>query len=197
MSNNRPNKYFQNWSKKICWIIRGSRLWYGLRVLQLSYSIIPFLTRSYPVLQTVNFLNPISPPKFLGYSSLTLVLAFCEGSHISPKNKFSSFFTLYIVPHISPRHKAFAKKISKIFFEKFMSKKWKIYEKLVTHFIEFIGLLVCKTTGSISPLFLLKKIAKKCLVSRDICKTSEEKWSKKCKNLWIQGIFSHFFFQQE
>ena len=34
------------------------------------------------------------------YSSLTLVLAICEGSHISPKNKFSSFLTLYIVPHI-------------------------------------------------------------------------------------------------
>ena len=34
------------------------------------------------------------------YSSLTLVLAICEGSHNSPQNKFSSFLTLYIAPHI-------------------------------------------------------------------------------------------------
>ena len=34
------------------------------------------------------------------YSSLTLVLAFCKGSHIFHKNKFSSILTLYIVPHI-------------------------------------------------------------------------------------------------
>ena len=43
------------------------------------------------------------------YSSLTLVLAFCEGSHNSPKNKFSSFLTLYIVPHI-PRALGICKK---------------------------------------------------------------------------------------
>ena len=81
----------------------------------------------------------------------------------------------------------------KIFFEKSMSEKWKIYEKLVTHFVEFIGFMVCKTTGSISPLFLLKKIAKKCLVFRDFYTSLIIFLHLFCKYLWIQGIFSQFF----
>ena len=117
------------------------------------------------------------------YSSLTLVLAICEGSHISPRNKFSSYLTLYIVPHI-PKALGICEKNFKDYL-------WKIY------FVEFIGFMVCKTTGSISRSFLLKKIVKKCFVSRDICKISQEKWSKMCKNLWIQGIFFAIFFQQE
>ena len=55
------------------------------------------------------------------YSSLTLVLAFCEGSHNSPKNKFSSYLTLYIVPHI-PKASGICEKNFKDFL-------WKIYER--------------------------------------------------------------------
>ena len=55
------------------------------------------------------------------YSSLTLVLAFCEGSHISSQNKFSSFLTLYIVPHTP--------KASGICEKKFKDFLWKIYER--------------------------------------------------------------------
>ena len=66
------------------------------------------------------------------------------------------------IPHLR-------KKISKIFPEKSMSEKSKIHEKVVTHFVEFIGFMVCKTTGSISRSFLLKKIGRKCSVARDIC----------------------------
>ena len=55
------------------------------------------------------------------YSSLTLVLAFCGASYISPKNEFSSFLTLYIIPHTL--------KASLIW-----EGKGKIHEKLVTHF---------------------------------------------------------------
>ena len=38
-----------------------------------------------------------------------------------------------------------------------MSKKWKIHEKVITHFVEFRGFMVCKMTSSISWSFLLKK----------------------------------------
>ena len=44
------------------------------------------------------------------YSSLTLVLAFCEGSCESPKNKFSSFMTLHIVTH-TPKASGICEKI--------------------------------------------------------------------------------------
>ena len=74
-----------------------------------------------------------------------------------------------------------------------MNEKWKIHEKVVTHFEEFIGFMVCKTTGSISRSFLLKKIGQKCSVVRDIGKTKREKSSNKCKYLWIQSIFFRFF----
>ena len=60
------------------------------------------------------------------YRSLTLVLAFCEGSHISHQYKFSSFLTLYTFPHIP---KAFVKKSFKDFlrniYEWKMKNPWK------------------------------------------------------------------------
>ena len=90
------------------------------------------------------------------YRSLTLVLGFREGSCESPQNKISSFLTLHIVPH-TPK----ASSICEIFFfVKSLSEKWKIHEKVVTHLVDFIGFMVCKTTSSISQSFLLKKIAK-------------------------------------
>ena len=74
-----------------------------------------------------------------------------------------------------------------------MSEKWKIHEKVVTHFVEFIGFMVSKMTASISRSFLLKKNWKKCSLARDICETSEEKLLKKCKYLYIYGTFCIFF----
>ena len=59
----------------------------------------------------------------LRYSSLTLVLAIREGSCESPPKKFSSFLTLHIVQHTPKASGICEKKISKIFFEKYMSKK--------------------------------------------------------------------------
>ena len=126
------------------------------------------------------------------YRSLTLVLAICEGSDISPKDKFSSYLTLYIVPHILK-----ALGICENNFKDFL---WKIYErkmknpwKTCDHFVEFIGFMVCKTTGSISRSFLLKKIAKKCTVSRDICTSLFIFLHLFCKYLGIQCIFWQFF----
>ena len=100
------------------------------------------------------------------YSSLTLVLAFCEGSHNSPRNKFSSFFTLDIDPH-TPRHQAFVKKNFKDFL-------WKIYERKMENlwktchpFFEFIGFMVFKMAVFISRLTSFLQFEKQC-VERDI-----------------------------
>ena len=51
------------------------------------------------------------------YRSLTLVLAFCEGSHISHQYKFSSFLTLYTFPHI-PKASGFCEEKFQRFSEK-------------------------------------------------------------------------------
>ena len=55
------------------------------------------------------------------YSSLTLILAICEGSCDSPRNKFSSFLILHIVPHTS--------KASGICEKNFKDFLGKIYER--------------------------------------------------------------------
>ena len=58
------------------------------------------------------------------YSSLTLILAICEGSCDSPQNKFSSFLTLHIVTHTS-RH---------LVFVKINSTKWVTIFSWIFHF---------------------------------------------------------------
>ena len=130
------------------------------------------------------------------YSRLTLVVTFWEASHISLKKTFSSFLSLYIVSYTPRGFPICKKKFHRFSFKNLWTSKWKIYflhQKVVTHFVEFIGFMVCKTTGSISQSFLLKKIRRKCFVARDIGKTKREKSSKKCKYLWLQSIFFRFF----
>ena len=67
------------------------------------------------------------------------------------------------------------------------------WTNVATPFVEFIGFMVCKTTGSISPLFLLKKIAKKCLVFRDFYTSLIIFLHLFCKYLWLQNILLAFF----
>ena len=101
----------------------------------------------------------------------------------------SSFLTLHIVP-LPARHRALVTKNSEVFFEKYMSKKWKIHEKVVNHFVEFIGFMVCKTTGAISGSFLMKKIAKK---NPCIQRYLQNKLRKMNKEVQISGYNAFFF----
>ena len=101
------------------------------------------------------------------------------------------------------RHLAFVKK-----FHRFSGKNlWPTNEKSMKKFspillsLQGLRYMVCKTIGSISWVFLLKKIwKKKYSAARDICKTSEEKLLNKCNYLCIHCIYSDFFaiiFQHE
>ena len=82
------------------------------------------------------------------YNSLTLVVAFCRGSHISPKKVF--FFPIWPCAWfiITPIHLAFVKQI---FIDIYKNLQVKI-EKLSPIFFEFIGFMVFKTTCLISGL---------------------------------------------
>ena len=73
------------------------------------------------------------------YSSLTLVLAFCEGSHNSPQNKFSSFLTLYIVPHIPKASGICEKKFQRFSLKNLWAKNEKSMKKLSPTFKSSLG----------------------------------------------------------
>ena len=100
------------------------------------------------------------------------------------KNEFYCFLALYRVPHTP---------MASDIYEKSMSEKWKIHEIVVTHFLEFIGFMVFKTTSLISRSFLVKKLGKLYTVARDISKINEEKLSKKGKYLRLHCFVSPTF----
>ena len=109
------------------------------------------------------------------YSRLTLVVAFWEASHISPHNTFLLFWTLYIVSHTLRGFPICEKKIRRFSFRNPWTSKWKIYflhQKVVTHFFDFIGFMVVKTTGSTSGLTSFLRFWKQCTVAGEICKTN-------------------------
>ena len=87
----------------------------------------------------MSFYNYIIIHNISTWYTLTLVQAFCEGIHVSQKNKFSSFLTLYKVPH-TPRHLEFVKHNNIHFLWRFLSEHQKIHEEFVTHFVEFTGI---------------------------------------------------------
>ena len=105
------------------------------------------------------------------YSRLTLVVTFWEASHISPNNTFSLFLTLYIVSHTPRAFPICEKKFHRFSLRNLWTSKWKIYflhQKVVTHFFDFIGFMVVKTTGLTSGLTSLLQFWKQCTVVRDI-----------------------------
>ena len=113
----------------------------------------------------MKFINSIS----IIYSSLTLVLAICEGSHISPKNKFSSYLTLYIVPHIPKALGICEKKFQRFSLKNLWAKTEKSMKKLSPIVFEFIRLMASKTTASTSPLTSFLRFWKHCTIARNIC----------------------------
>ena len=99
-------------------------------------------------------------------------MTFWEASHISPHNTFSLFLTLYIVSHTPKGFPICEKKFRRFSFRNLWTSKWKIYfllQKVVTHFFDFIGFMVVKTTGSTSGLTSFLRFWKQCTVARDIC----------------------------
>ena len=82
---------------------------------------------------TIRFYDSIMPKQHLIYRSLTLVLAICEGRCELSKNKFSSFYSSTYPQGIWHLWKKFNRKI---------------HEKVITHFVEFWGFMVCKTMPS-------------------------------------------------
>ena len=99
-------------------------------------------------------------------------MTFWEASHISPHNTFSLFLTLYIVSHTPRGFPICEKKFRRFSFRNLWTSNWKIYfllQKVVTHFFDFIGFMVVKTTGSTSGLTSFLRFWKQCTVARDIC----------------------------
>ena len=106
------------------------------------------------------------------YSRLTLVVTFWEASHISLKKTFSSFLSLYIVSYTPRGFPICEKKFHRFSFKNLWTSKWKIYflpQKVVTHFFDFIGFMVVKTTGSTSGLTSFLRFWKHCTIARNIC----------------------------
>ena len=111
------------------------------------------------------------------YSRLTLVVTFWEASHISFNKTFSHFFSLYIVSHTPGGFPICENKFRRFSFRNLWTSKWKIYfllQKVVTHFFDFIGFMVVKTTGSTSGLTSFLRFSKQCTVAREICKTNKK-----------------------
>ena len=99
-------------------------------------------------------------------------MTFWEASHISFNKTFSQFFSLYIVSHTPGGFPICENKFRRFSFRNLWTSKWKIYfllQKVVTHFFDFIGFMVVKTTGSTSGLTSFLRFWKQCTVARDIC----------------------------
>ena len=114
---------------------------------------------------------------FSAYSRLTLVVTFWEASHISLKKTFSSFLSLYIVSYTPRGFPICEKKFHRFSFKNLWTSKWKIYflpQKVVTHFFDFIGFMVVKTTGSTSGLTSFLRFWKQCTIAGEIGKTNKK-----------------------
>ena len=104
-------------------------------------------------------------------------MTFWEASHISFNKTFSHFFSLYIVSHTPGGFPICENKFRRFSFRNLWTSKWKIYfllQKVVTHFFDFIGFMVVKTTGSTSGLTSFLRFWKQCTVAGEICKTNKK-----------------------